>query len=90
MSTDQHSFYSATLHNELGLRLRQKNPIFRFMVTAEKKTSRARSSASTQHALVYRGIKIAPISGKRSPTAEAIREALRTTSEHSRDKSTHA
>jgi hypothetical protein len=58
------------------------------MATSAKKTSRARSSAKTEPTVIYRGIKIAPISGKRSPTAEAIRDALRAKYEHSRDKST--
>ncbi len=40
--------------------------------------------------VVYHGIKIAPIAGKRSPTAEAIRDALRTKSESARAKPAHA
>jgi hypothetical protein len=53
------------------------------IMTAAKKTSRARSPAKPEHGVVYRGIKIAPISGKRSATAQAIREVLRTKSEQS-------
>jgi hypothetical protein len=59
----------------------------RTMPTATKKTSRARSSAKSESVVVYRGIKIAQIRGKRSPTAEALREALRTRSEKSRGES---
>jgi len=48
------------------------------MVTTVKRTGRTRSSTSSEGTVVYRGIKIklAPMSGKRSPTAEAIRDAL--------------
>ncbi|MDB6102663.1 MAG: hypothetical protein JWO52_2662 [Gammaproteobacteria bacterium] len=59
------------------------------MVTAAKKTSRAGSSVKPERAVVYRGIKIAPISGKRSATAQAIRDALRTKSEQSRAEPAH-
>jgi hypothetical protein len=90
LSLNHRTVCSATLHNELGLHLRQRSTIFRFMATGTKKTSRARSSANTERAFVYRGIKIAPISGKRSQTAEALRDALRTKSEQSRDESTRA
>jgi hypothetical protein len=53
--------------------------MLRSMVTAVKKTGQARSSANTGRTIVYRGIKIKlpPMAGNRSPTAEAIREALR-------------
>jgi hypothetical protein len=62
------------------------------MATTAKKTARSRSSAKAERTFVYRGIKIPPVIGKRSPTAQAIREALRTKfeSEHARDKSTDA
>jgi hypothetical protein len=57
------------------------------MVTAVKRTGRTRSSASSEGTVVYRGIKIAPVSGKRSATAQAIRDALRTKSEQLRGES---
>jgi hypothetical protein len=61
------------------------------MVTAAKKTGQARSSANTGRTIVYRGIKIklAPMGGKRSPTAEAIRDALRLRSKQARGQSAH-
>lgn len=49
------------------------------MATVSKKAPRKRAS-SVERTVVYRGIKIAPISGKRSKTAKAIREALQTKS----------
>jgi hypothetical protein len=62
----------------------------RFMATKAKKTSRARSSAKAGRTFVYRGIMIPPVIGKRSPTAQAIREALQAMleSERARGKST--
>jgi hypothetical protein len=58
------------------------------MVTAVKRTGRARSSPKSKGTVVYRGIKIklAPMSGKRSPTAEAIRDALNMKYSQSRGK----
>ena len=44
-----------------------------------KKLKRAgpkRSSTAVERAVVYRGIKILPIYGRRSATAEALRDAL--------------
>ena len=49
--------------------------------TATKATSTRRSAPATERPVVYHGIKIAPIAGKRSPIAQAIRDALRTKSE---------
>lgn len=54
------------------------------MVTTVKRTGRTRSSTSSEGTVVYRGIKIAPLSGKRSATAQAILDALRTKSEQLR------
>jgi hypothetical protein len=61
------------------------------MVTAAKKAGRDHSSARAERTVAYRGIKIplTPMSGKRSPTAEAIREALRIKSKQSRGESAH-
>ena len=39
---------------------------------------------------MYHGIKIAPITGKRSPVAEAIRDALRTRSKAAHGEPAHA
>jgi hypothetical protein len=55
-------------------------------VTTVKRTRRARSSTN-RGTVVYRGIEIAPVSGKRSATAQAIRDALRTKSEQLRAES---
>jgi hypothetical protein len=54
------------------------------MVTTVKRTGRTRSSTSSDGTVVYRGIKIA---GKRSATAQAIRDALRTKSGQLRGES---
>jgi hypothetical protein len=59
------------------------------MAAAVKRTGRMRSSASSEGTVVYRGIKIAPMSGKRSATAQALRDALRTESKRLRGKSAH-
>ncbi|UAL09961.1 hypothetical protein [Caulobacter segnis] len=40
-----------------------------------------RRSAPTERVVVYRGIKIAPMIGKRSKIAEAIRDGLKINSE---------
>jgi hypothetical protein len=59
------------------------------MVTTAKKSGRVRLT-SRQGTVIYRGIKIAPMSGKRSATAQAIRDAVRTKSEQSRGESARA
>lgn len=43
-----------------------------------------------ERTVIYRGIKIAPMSGKRSATATAIRDALRVKSERARGEPAHA
>jgi hypothetical protein len=63
-----------------------RRPSKRTTPTATKRTSRARS-AKSENVVVYRGIKLAPISGKRSPTAQALREALCDSFKKSRDES---
>jgi hypothetical protein len=55
----------------------------RMTVTA-RRTVRSGRSANAERTVIYHGIKIAPISGKRSATAEAIRDALRARSEQAR------
>ncbi len=69
----------------------QKPDISPMVVTAAKKIRLARPSADTGRTIVYRGIKIklASMSGKRSPTAEAIRDALRMRSKQMRGQSAH-
>jgi antitoxin component HigA of HigAB toxin-antitoxin module len=64
----------------------RRSPV-RTKPTATKMTSRTRASAKTESVVVYRGIKIPQISGMRSPTAEALRDALRARSEKLRDES---
>lgn len=47
------------------------------MATAKKKTATAqRSRPTADRTIVYQGIKIPPIAGKRSPLSAVIREAL--------------
>jgi hypothetical protein len=53
----------------------------------DRKKNRADASQSSEGTVVYRGIKIAPMSGKRSATARSIRDALRTKSEQLRGES---
>src|SRR5262245_10350859 len=53
------------------------------MTQAKKVTTPGRK---TEAAFIYRGIKIPPIIGKRSPTALALRDALRTMYKHQRKK----
>jgi hypothetical protein len=61
------------------------------MATVAKKRARVRrSAASAERTVVYRGIKIAPIAGTRSPIAKAIREGLRTQSERAIGEPTQA
>jgi len=60
------------------------------MAKAVKKAQPKRSSTKFERTVVYRGIKIAPMSGKRSATAKAIRDALRAQSEQTRGEPAHA
>jgi hypothetical protein len=53
------------------------------MTIVAKRTAR-KGSAKAERVVVYRGIKIAPITGKRSAIAKAIRDALRARSEEPR------
>jgi hypothetical protein len=60
------------------------------MAKTVKRADPTRSSTKSERPFVYRGIKILPIYGRRrSATAEAIRDALRTKSEHSRGEPKH-
>jgi hypothetical protein len=54
------------------------------MVTATNKKAASRRSDTPKRAVMYRGVKIIPKTGKRSPIAKVIRDGLRTKSEHSR------
>ena len=54
------------------------------MATKAKKAMHPRRSAPTEPTVVYRGIKIAPMSGKRSDTAKALRDSLREKAEQAR------
>ena len=63
-------------------------PHIRSMSTSAKKNGRTHASSRTGHTVVYRGVRIAPMSGPRSETARAIRDALRTEYRHSSGKTT--
>jgi len=54
------------------------------MAKVAKKAAPKRFSMNFERTVVYRGIKIPPMSGRRSATARTIRDALRTKSEHLR------
>jgi hypothetical protein len=56
------------------------------MAKEMKKSVRKQSSTMFDRPIVYRGIKIPPIAGRRSATAQAIRDAFRTQSEQLRGK----
>lgn len=53
---------------------------------AAKKIRPPPRSEAAERTVIYRGIKIAPIVGQRSPLAKTIRDGLRTQSEQSRGK----
>jgi hypothetical protein len=46
------------------------------MAASNKKPTRGDQSAPAERAVIYRGIRIQPMSGKRSPFAQAIRDDL--------------
>jgi hypothetical protein len=54
------------------------------MTMATNKKAASRRSDVPKRAVIYRGVKIIPKTGKRSPIAKVIRDGLRTKSEHSR------
>jgi len=58
------------------------------MATKMKKVKGSRRSAAYDRPVIYRGIKIEPIAGKRSSLARAIRDDLWAKAEKSRGKST--
>jgi hypothetical protein len=55
------------------------------MSAALKNTKPARNSAATDRTVVYRGIKIAPVAGKRSALAQAIHDGLKAKTERAID-----
>jgi hypothetical protein len=57
-----------------------REPHIQAMVTEAKK-SPSRGTAKSAGTVLYRGVKITPMTGKRSPLAEAIRDGLRSKSE---------
>lgn len=57
--------------------------------TAKKAATTRRSASAAERPVVYHGIKIAPIAGKRSPIAQAIQDALRTKSESANGEPAH-
>ena len=46
------------------------------MTTAKTKTATRRSQPAAERTVVYHGVKIPPIAGKRSPLSATLREAL--------------
>ena len=61
----------------------------RMATNAKKADHSRRSTPAAERPVVYHGIKIAPIAGKRSPVAQAIRDALRTKSESAGGEPAH-
>ncbi len=57
--------------------------------TVKKATDSRRSAPSAGRPVVYHGIKSAPIAGKRSPLAWAIRDARRARSESADGEAAH-
>ena len=60
------------------------------MATAKKKKAPSRRSGASKRAVLYRGVKIIPKTGKRSPIAKVIRDGLRTKSEQSHGETAQA
>lgn len=56
------------------------------MANESKKSAHSRSPGKPEPTVIYRGIKIPPIYGKRSATARAIRDGLREMYGHPRGK----
>jgi hypothetical protein len=56
----------------------------------KSKTAVRRASRGVQDVVYYRGIRIAPIGGRRSPLSRLIRDALRARHEEQRDDATPA
>ena len=60
------------------------------VATATKKKAPSRRSEASKRAVLYRGVKIIPKTGKRSPIAKVIRDGLRTKSEQSHGETAQA
>jgi hypothetical protein len=60
------------------------------MATATKKKVSSRRSDASKRTVLYRGVKIIPKTGKRSPIAKVIRDGLRTKSEQSHGETAQA
>jgi len=60
------------------------------MVAPAKKKARSGRSKQAERAVIYRGIRIEPAVGKRSPLARAIRDGFREMAEQARDEPTPA
>ena len=60
------------------------------MATVAHKSNRTRPVAPKERAVVYHGIKIEPMGGKRSAVARYLREALKSKSEKSRGEPARA
>jgi hypothetical protein len=60
------------------------------MTTEAKRAVRRRAPRTTDRVVVYRGIRIAPIAGKRSAFAKALRKALREERRSSQPEPAHS
>jgi hypothetical protein len=60
------------------------------MTTMAKKKTRTRRASQPDRTVVYHGIKIASMTGRRSPLAQAIREGFRSNAERSRGEPAQA
>jgi len=60
------------------------------MVASPRKKARSSRSKPAERAVIYRGIRIEPAVGKRSPLARAIRDGFRELAEQTRDEPTPA
>lgn len=54
------------------------------MATTAKKSTRGRRADPGEEAFVYRGIKIQPVTGRRSPLSRALRDEIRMLAAQSR------
>jgi hypothetical protein len=62
---------------DLSLALRELESHINYMSKTAKKSDNLKRSMKANRTVVYRGIKIQLMSGKRSPLAQAIRDGLR-------------
>lgn len=59
-------------------------PHIRGMATTAKRPTRVRRADPAEKAFVYRGIKIQPVTGRRSPLSKALRDDICKLAEQSR------